>query len=95
MTEKEKAILICKGQKIRFRKIVHENKNCKRHISQEAIRKKCDGEHTCEFTLKDLTNEKGQGRNCRPGKIGSASIKYQCYKGKRGKKKLVFISYVL
>ncbi|XP_066913760.1 secreted frizzled-related protein 4-like [Clytia hemisphaerica] len=83
MTEKEKAILICsKGQKIRFRKIVHENKNCKRHISQETIRKKCDGEHTCEFTLKDLTNERGQGKGCRPGKIGSASIKYQCYKDK-------------
>lgn len=80
--ENEKAILTCIGnKKIRFRKIQHENKDCRKQVSLNAIRRRCDQEHTCEISLKDLVKEKGHGANCKPGKIGISSLKYNCHEG--------------
>ena len=75
--------MICKGnRRVRIRKFQHENKNCRKQVSLDALKKRCEGEHTCEFSLKELTLEKGQSKKCKPGNIKSATIKYNCQAGK-------------
>jgi len=82
----EKIILQCpKGKKIQFKKIIHERNFCKRHASQDALRKLCNNEHTCEFRLNDVTNKVKQLSTCKPGRVGPSSVKYACNTDHNGK----------
>lgn len=87
--EDETAILSCSRKKIVFRRIIHENDKCQRDLSLLNIRKKCNGEHQCEFRIKDLAKLPGQSNECRSENIGPAYIKYHC---KAGKKNILYIA---
>lgn len=79
INEEESVELNCKGlDKINFKRIIHENSNCNRALSQQTLGKLCNGEQHCKFQLKYITKASNQPASCTPGNIGSSSIKYHC-----------------
>ena len=75
----EEAVLECDGkQKINFRKIHFPPNKCSKTVSLNSIRKRCNGQRTCNIKLKDLTKLNGQPKTCIEGQIGSTSLKFHC-----------------
>jgi len=74
-----KAVLQCtKPQKIEFKKIIHENPKCNRETSKGILKKLCDGESQCDFSLDNVVKGGKQSAGCKEGHVGSSSVKYQC-----------------
>jgi len=74
-------------EKINFKKILHEHpQRCDRSRSSAALKKFCNNEQSCEFTLDVVARAPRQRSTCTVGNVGTSTIKYQCTKDSHAKK---------